>query len=150
MNLSAKPMIILSVAGLLVSIGIHLLAVLNIYLIPNSLVFVLTAGALLAWLQSSRNMKTLHQAHPDLHPWKAAFKSCPPWLKYLTYFLFIYALFNFAMVMSFKGGDGYLNFIISQKKLRGLSGFWIAFYGLGLSSAMALRSDEKNMPARED
>ena len=150
MNLSSTAMIILSAFGLLISIGIHLLAVLNIYLVPNSVIFVLTAGALLAWLQSSRNMKTLHLANTDLHPWKAAFKSCPPWLKYLTYFLFIYALFNFAMVMSFKGGDGYLNFVISQKKLRGLSGFWIAFYGLGLSSAMALRSDEGNMPARED
>lgn len=150
MNLSSTAMIILTAAGLLISIGIHLLAVLNIYLVPNPVIFALTAGALLAWLQSSRNMKTLYQAHPDLHPWKAAFQSCPTWLKYLTYFLFIYALFNFAMIMSFKGGEGYLNFVISQKKLRGLSGFWIAFFGLGLSSTMALRSDEENIPSGKD
>jgi hypothetical protein len=41
--------------------------------------------------------------------------------------------------MSFGNGDEYLNFDVSQNKLSGLSGFWMAFYLLGLIFGYALQ-----------
>jgi len=144
MNISPIQLIILSIAGLLISLAIHLLTVLNIYLVSNTIIMILTAGVLIVWLQSSRNLKQLYKSNSGLHPWKAAFKLCPVWAKYLTYFIIIYAIFNFALSMSFKSEGGYIDLTVSQSKLRGLSGFWMAFYTIGLAFGYAVRRHQSS------
>ena len=144
MNISPIQLILLSAFGFMLSLVIHLLALLNLYLVPNTAIMILTAGILLVWLQSSKNLKILHQAYPDQHPWKTVFNICPEWVKYILYFFIIYAILNFALMMSFGSGDKYLNFDISHSKLRGLSGFWMVFYVLGLIFGYVLRIHSNN------
>lgn len=144
MNISPIQLIILSIMGFVLSLIIHLSAILNIYQVPNTIIMILTAGILLVWLQSSKNLKILHKAYPNQHPWKTVFNICPAWAKYLLYFFIIYGVLNFARIMNFDNGDAYLNFDVSQNKLSGLSGFWLAFYMLGLIFGYALQIHSNN------
>ena len=144
MNLSPKQLIILSAIGLVFSILIYLLAAFNLYLVSNTVIMIFTAGILLVWLQSSKNLKVLHKAFPDQHPWKKVISLCPEWAKYFLYFVFIYAILNFALMMNFGSGEDYMNFNVSQQKLIGISGFWIAFYTLGIVLGYVLKMHLSN------
>lgn len=150
MNISPRQLIIISAIGFGISLVVHLLAVFDLYLVPNTVIMVLTAGILIVWLQSSKNLKAMHKSHPDQHPWKTVFNLCPEWAKYLLYFFIIYAIINFALTMSFGRSDSYANFDISQNKLRGLSGFWLAFYSLGMIFGYALNIHLKNSDTESD
>lgn len=144
MNISPKQLIILSVIGFVLSLLIHVIAIFDWYPVSNTIIMVLTAGILLVWLQSSKNLKLLHKAYPDNHPWKTVFTLCPEWTKYILYIFIIYAILNFGLMMSFGTGDNYLDFTVSQSKLSGLSGFWMAFYVIGLVFGYALNIHLKN------
>ena len=139
MSIPSKELIILSVIGFVLSLIIHLITIFNLYQVPNAVIIILTTGILLVWLQSSKNLKIIHKAYPDQHPWKTVFTLCSNWIKYIFYFFIIYAILNFSLKMSFGNGDEYLNFDVSQNKLSGLSGFWMAFYLLGLIFGYALQ-----------
>jgi len=145
MNLSSRQLIALSGFGFVLSLIIHLMAIFDWYQVPNTIIMILTAGVLLVWLQSSKNLKILQKAYPDQHPWKTLFTMGPEWIKYLLYLFIIYAVLNFALMMSFGSGNNYLNFEVSQSKLRGLSGFWIAFYVLGLVNGFTLLIHSKKI-----
>lgn len=114
----------------LISVVLHVLIVMQ-YTRPGlPLVLILTAGMILAWLYASRMIRLLGESYPERNPWQVAVKMCPPWLKYLTGFLFLYALSNFVIMVDPEPADGYFSTSLPYGKLRGLSGFWIAFYGL--------------------
>ena len=144
MNISSKQLILISAMGFVLSLAIHLLVAFDLYLVPNMIIMILTAGILLVWLQSSKNLKVMHKSHPDQHPWKTVFNLCPDWAKYLLYFFIVYAILNFTLTLSFGSGDEYVNFDVSQSKLRGISGFWMAFYALGLIFGYVLNIHLKN------
>lgn len=150
MNISPKQLIIISVIGFSISMVVHLLTVFNFYLVPNTVIMILTAGILLVWLQSSKNLKVLQKAQSNQHPWKTVFTLCPEWAKYLLYFFVVYAILNFAIMMSFDGNSGYINFKVSQNKLSGLSGFWMVFYIAGLIFGYALNIHLKNPNNKSD
>jgi hypothetical protein len=150
MNLNAKQLIILSSIGLVFSLIIHISTVFDWYQVPNPVIMILTAGILIVWLQSSKNLKLMHKANPDQHPWKTVFTLCPEWAKYLLYFFIAYAILNFAIMMSFEGGKGYVNFKVSQNKLSGLSGFWMVFYIAGFIFGCALNIHLKRLNNKSD
>ncbi|MEJ2546101.1 MAG: hypothetical protein P8Y99_18715 [Calditrichaceae bacterium] len=136
----------------MLSLIIHLIASFDWYQVSNTVIMILTAGILMVWLQSSKNLKVLHKGYPDQHPWKTVFTLCPEWTKYLLYFFIIYAVLNFSLMMSFGSGDEYLDFTVSQNKLSGLSGFWMAFYvfGLLLGHALQIHINNTKMESDED
>ena len=132
MNISPRQLIIVSAIGFAISFVVHLLTVFALYQVSNNVIMILTAGILIVWLQSSKNLKVMHRSNPERHPWKTAISLCPEWIKYLFYFFILYALINFGLTMSFGKSDEFFNFEVSQVKLRGISGFWMVFYVLGL------------------
>lgn len=131
MNIYPGALAGLSLAGFVLSLAIHLLTVTQVYLVPNFIIFVLTAGILMVWLSSSRLLKNMQSDHDMINAWKWVFSSAAAWLKYLTVFFIAYAVVNFAMSVSTQPAGGYIDLDVSQQKLRGLSGFWLAFYALG-------------------
>ncbi|MBD3224659.1 MAG: hypothetical protein GF313_08010 [Caldithrix sp.] len=133
--LSAKQSATIALSGLMISIILHLLTVLQIFHITYTPAMVLTAGMLIMWLQSSKFLKAGYQLQPGLNPWKNIFAQLHPLSKYFIYFLFIYALINFVYTMSFEAEKGFIETSLSPVKLRGLSGFWLAFYGMGWAFA---------------
>jgi hypothetical protein len=140
MNLSVRHLMIVSIAGFFISLIVHILAVLNIYAPPNFVTILLTAGIIIIWLESSKNVKRVFRQNEAVNPWKNAFAVCPARIKYLTCFLILYAFINFVFIMSFKSGEGYIDASISFQKLRGISGFWLAFYALGLSVGYSIQN----------
>lgn len=144
MNLSVRHLMIVSTAGFFVSLIVHVLAVLNIYAPPNFVTILLTAGIIIIWLESSKNVKRVFKQNEAVNPWTNAFAVCPAPIKYLTCFLILYAFINFGFIMSFKGGEGYIDASISFQKVRGISGFWLAFYALGLSVGYSIQNFQIN------
>ena len=144
MNLSVRHLMIVSIAGFFISLIVHILAVLNIYTPPNFVTILLTAGIIIVWLESSKNVRRVFKQNEAVNPWKKAFAVCPVPIKYLTCFLILYALINFGFIRSFKGGEGYIDASISFQKVRGISGFWLAFYALGLSIGYSIHNFQIN------
>ena len=138
MNLSPFQLLYFSILGFAASLVIHIMTVMHLYLVSTSIMMIITAGVLIVWLQTSKNMKSTLSKNTDIHPWKFIVQNCPGWMGYFLYFLIVYAIANFALVMNFSTGSGYIDLSVSQPKLRGLSGFWLVFYMLGIMSGQAL------------
>jgi len=128
-----------ALAGFILSLVIHILTVSQVYLVSNLLSMIMTTGILIIWLQSSKELKLLHTIAPDHNLWTYTFGLVPVWLKYGVYFFILYAIFNFIFSAETEPGSGYFNFTVSQPKLRGLSGFWLAFYALGFAVGLAVK-----------
>jgi len=148
MHLNAKQLFWVALSGMLISLTVHLLTVLNIFLAPSAVTISLTIGILLVWLQSSRQIKLFLAEDNERNPWKSAFALCPSWVKYVTYFFAVYAFINFAISAEIDHTAAYINLNVSQPRLRGLSGFWLAFYALGLSIGYAGWKREKEAGAK--
>ncbi len=140
---------VFTVIAFTISIFFHILSVLRVYLIPMTIVMILTAGMLISWLQTSHYLKGILQLDHKTNPWKHAFNNLPEWFKYLTYFILVYALVNFLFIMDFKGKAGYFDLSLSFNKLRGLSGFWMAFYLLGLAFVTAFENIDKKQNRKD-
>jgi len=114
----------------LISLVLHILIASGLFIPPVYISISFTAGMILAWFFSSKCLRILNDDLQISHPWKSVFEHAPVFLKYLTFFLIFYAIFNFALVLSFKPTDGYVTLHPSSEKIRGLSGFWIAVNSL--------------------
>jgi hypothetical protein len=65
--------------------------------------------------------------------WRAAFRACPKWMKWMTYFLIGYAIFNFIVFLNRIGHrEGLQPDQIMALVFRGISGEWMAFYSAAL------------------
>ena len=129
MNITPKQLASLSLSGLVLSLLVHLLTVTGIYYVSGITVGALTIGMLAAWLLSSRMVRQLSEK--DDHPWKTVFASIPEWLRYLFFFMVIYALINTLFSIETDPGNGYFDSQVSPLKIRLLSGFWMLIYLIG-------------------
>lgn len=130
--------------GFIASLVFHIFIYLEVYLPQNWIIITMTSGIILSWLYSSRTMRQHKNASPESNPWVDLFGNVPVWLKYFTYMVIVYSVVNFISSMSFKSGSGYINTNVSAVKLRGLSGFWLAFYATGFSLGIGSVIYEKN------
>lgn len=152
MKISPIQLLYFSLIALAASLFIHILTVLKIYLVPISVVYILIIGVIISWLQSRSFLKDLSEENETQHPWTLVFDVCPAWYKYLTYFLFIYALINFGFAVSAPSDDvqQFVNFDPAQPKMRIITGFFLAFYAYSAVIARATmilkdKQDEKNI-----
>ena len=129
MNITPKQLASLSLSGLVLSLLVHLLTVTGIYYVSGITVGALTIGMLAAWLLSSRMVRQLSEKED--HPWKIVFSSIPEWLRYLFFFMVIYALINILFSIETDTGNGYFDSQVSPLKIRLLSGFWMLIYLIG-------------------
>ena len=144
-HLSGKQLVVISAVGMVLSLTFHLLTVLNIYLMPNSIILILSIGMLFAWFQSSRQIRIFKEDDDQNNPWRKAWSFCPLWIKYMTYFFALYSLLNFVVSLEPDQTLGYINTSVSQAKLRGISGFWLAFYMFVVSIGYAaIQRDKKS------
>lgn len=94
----------------------------------------LTAGMIFAWLYTSSTIKDLNSSQKDFS-FKIFLTKIHPVLKYFIIFLAIYTLVNFINTFSAQQGNNWVDFDLGQDKLRGISGFWMLFYFVGLTTA---------------
>jgi hypothetical protein len=94
----------------------------------------LTAGMIFSWLYSSSTIKDINASQKDFS-FKYLLSQLNPILKYTLLLLGLYAVVNFINTFSVHSGDSWVDFDLDYKRLRGISGFWLLFYTVGLTSS---------------
>ena len=143
-QLTSKQLLLISAGGLIISLVLHVLAVLKIYNSAIVLIITLTGGILFVWFEAGGQIKKFQKEGATSASWRTAAALCPAWLKYLTIFFIFYAVFNFTANVETQPSDGYLNFNISWARMKIISGFWMAFYMYGIAAGyVSLKREEE-------
>lgn len=129
MHLTPKQLASFSLSGFVLSLLVHALTLSGIYYVSGVTIGALTVGMLAIWLLSSKMVRQL--SDQDKHPWKTVFASVPDWLRYLFFFIVVYALINALLSIQTNTGIGYFESQVSPQKIRLISGFWMIIYMLG-------------------
>ena len=118
----------------IVSLILHILIVFSIYSPGNFISMPLTAGMIFSWLYTSATIKDLNASQKDFS-FKIFLAKIHPTLKYFIIFLALYTLVNFVNTFSAQQGNSWVDFDLGHNKLRGISGFWVLFYMVGLTAS---------------
>jgi hypothetical protein len=137
----------LSAIGLVLSVVSHLSALMGGSGPLGDKSWYLHLGIFVVWLPAVIAVNRLTREVPQKDSWKVIFRSCPPWMKYMTYSFFGYALLNFVIFMvngSPSSGTG----LMSPADVRGFSGHWMAFYSAALSVLYAAATGQTELLRR--
>jgi len=136
MQMLLPPLMVYAACGLILSLIVHVLSFFGIAIGGQALFFGLHGGIFPLWLPVVLIAQRMASGARRKDFWKIALSGCPPWMKYMTYGFFIYALVNFALFLA-------LSVQHSQPKqfgadvpafvVHGFSGHWMAFYSAGLA-----------------
>ena len=128
------PLMLYAACGLALSLLVHILSFFGIQLGGKNLFFGMHIGIFPLWIPVALIGQQMSGSLSRWDFWKAALSGCPPWMRYMTYGFFIYALINFAIFAIFvnahpqvKGADP------PAELFHGFSGHWMAFYSAGLA-----------------
>jgi hypothetical protein len=120
-----------SAIGLVVSLWVHLGAVMGRRVAPEAFFFILHVGIFVVWIPAVLVAQRLvgNVNRKDL--WKVVLKDSPDWMRYMVYGFFGYAIVNFLLFMTKapSGGSGNPPAVV----WRGFSGHWMAFYSAALA-----------------
>ena len=157
-------LLIIAIAGLALSVIVHLLTFLGIN--PEKIfpgIWLLHIGIFVVWIPTVMVSKKLTNKSERKDFWKVATKDAPPWMKRLCMGLFVYAFFNFFFTIFVLNKGGVPGEINGEKVLhshgkvirklseedynlhqaygvRTFSGHWMLFYGV---AATVLLSDSR-------
>ncbi len=132
--MKAKQLLTISITFLFVALALHVWIFVGVERFPFSLDVLLTGGMVLVWLFSSRLFKQLHKNEPAESPFKLLQKNVPFWLPPFVAFTGLYALINMGMMIRTRWAGS---------NLRGISGFWIFFFALGVLISWAKIRQER-------
>ena len=137
MNIVLTPLMYLAGLGLILSVIVHVLSLFGMPSPFGETSWVLHGGIFVVWLPTVLALNKLGKDFKRKEIWKAALRACPKWMKNMTYFLFGYAILNFAVfiISDFTGGGstgdhGDTPAIV----FRGFSGHWMAFYCVAMAT----------------
>jgi hypothetical protein len=111
----------LSVIGLLLSILIHLSALLGAPNPLGKLVWGLHIGIFMVFVPAVVAAQRMSRGVEQSEAWKVILRGCPTWMKVMMWGFFGYTFVNFLFVFVIQsGGEG--------SSLRAFSGHWMLFY----------------------
>src|ERR1019366_2683658 len=120
-----------SAVGLVVSLWVHLGAVMGRRVAPEAFFWMFHVGIFVVWFPTIFVAQRLvgNVNRKDL--WKVVLKDSPDWMRYMVYGFFGYAILNFLSFMTKapSGGSGNPPAVV----WRGFSGHWMAFYSAALA-----------------
>jgi hypothetical protein len=123
----------LSAIGLMVSLWVHLGAVMGRRVAPEAFFWMLHVGIFVVWFPAVFVAQALVGDTHRRDFWKVILKGSPDWIRYMVYGFFGYAVANFLFFMT-KAPTGGGGANPPAVVWRGFSGHWMAFY----SAAFAL------------
>ncbi|WP_460727839.1 hypothetical protein [Lysobacter rhizosphaerae] len=134
MRYLVKPVLVLSAIGLVLSVIVHIIALLGFDPRLGESVFALHVGIFVVWfpavflsMRMGRGKKA--SAWGFGGSWKQVLSGCPGWMTYLLYVLFAYTFLNFFLFMgSAASGASQVDSASSPQVIRGFSGHWMVFY----------------------
>ena len=118
----------LSAIGFAASLVSHLSALIGFNGPLGDQTWFLHVGIFVVWIPTVISSHMLSRNVPSKDVWKAALRWCPTWMKYLTYFFFGYAIFNFVLFMIIAPSGHPSAGPMPPSVVRGFSGHWMAFY----------------------
>jgi|ERR1700693_2162552 hypothetical protein len=136
-----------SAAGLICSTLVHILGLFGRRPPFGYFAFSLQFGAVASAVGAAFAVVQLLSSRGE-NFWRTAFRTSPRWMKWMTYFLIAYAIFNFIVFVNRIGHrEGLQPDQITALVLRGISGEWMVFYSTALlifsSAIRVLDSSEK-------
>ncbi|HHE54847.1 MAG TPA: hypothetical protein ENL21_03625 [Caldithrix abyssi] len=141
MKINPKYLLFSSLALLLVALVLHVNIFFGLENIPYSIDLFLTAAMVIVWLVSSHLLKQLQKFQPSLTPLQVLRLNTPVWLPFFVVFTGLYAIFNMGMM---------IRTCWAGNNLRGISGFWIFFFALGLLISWAKMNQQKSAHTEEN
>ena len=137
--------IALSAVGLVLSLWVHLGALMGQRVAPESFFWILHIGIFVVWLPAVLVAQRLVGNMNRMDFWKIVLKNSPDWMRYMVYAFGGYAVINFLLFMIHapNGGNGANP---PAAVWRGFSGHWMAFY----SAALAIFYSASRSPAPVD
>jgi len=125
-------------AGLLLSLGVHCLALMGISNPVGDAAWSLHVGIFVVWIPAVLVTRHLvRTSRTQRQFWNTALEGCPRWMRTIVYCFFGYAVLNFILFVAFHVRVGEMNGEGNETPaavFRGFSGHWMAFY----SAAMAI------------
>jgi len=122
----------IAVVGLVLSLWVHIGAVMGRRVAPEAYFWMLHVGIFVVWIPAVIVSRRLVANVNRQDFWKIVLKGCPDWMKYAVYGFFGYAIINFLMFMNKTPiGAGGTN--PPATVWRGFSGHWMAFYSAALA-----------------
>jgi hypothetical protein len=89
------PLMVYAACGLCLSLAVHILSFFGIQLGGNALFMALHIGIFPLWIPVVLIAQKMFGGAQRKDFWKIALSGCPPWMRYMTYGFFIYAIANF-------------------------------------------------------
>ena len=135
----------LSAAGLLVSLYVHLGAVMGRRVAPGAYFWILHMGIFIVWMPAVLVAQRRVGSTRRKDFWKRVLKGSPEWMLYIVYGFFGYAMINFALfVLKAPTGDAGTN--PPAEVWRGFSGHWMAFYSAALAILYSAANEHSDRP----
>ena len=136
--------IALSALGLILSLWVHLGALMGQRVAPESFFWILHVGIFVVWIPAVLVAQRLVGNMNRKDFWKVVLTNSPDWMRYIVYAFGGYAVVNFLlfMVNAPNGGNGANP---PAAVWRGFSGHWMAFYSAAL--AILYSASQRQAPA---
>ena len=122
----------LSTIGLLVSLYVHLGAVMGRSVAPGAFFWILHMGIFIVWIPTVLVAKQRVGSTRRKDFWKRVLTGSPEWMRYMVYGFLGYAMVNFGLFM-LKAPSGDTGTNPPAEVWRGFSGHWMAFYSAALA-----------------
>jgi hypothetical protein len=133
MDILLPPLMLYAACGLVLSLIVHILSIFGLEVGGTRLFFALHVGIFPLWIPAVFISMRMTSGASRRDFWKVAFSGCPPWMKYMTYGFFGYAVLNFVFFAMNAPTGPKLGVDVPATVVRGFSGHWMAFYSAGLA-----------------
>jgi hypothetical protein len=135
-----------SLLGLLVSLWVHIGALLGRNVAPEWLFFTLHLGIFVVWLPAVLVLQKRIGYTGGRDVWKKAFQGAPDGLRFMVYFFFAYAGFNFLLFWLQAPAKSVPFGSAEPVPWRGFSGHWMAFYSAALAVFLSALHSKRDHP----
>jgi hypothetical protein len=124
--------IAVSAVGLILSLWVHLGALMGQRVAPEALFWILHIGIFVVWLPAVLVAQRLVGNVNRKDFWKVVLKNSPVWMRFMVYGFLGYALINFLLFIA-EAPAGSSGTNPPAAVWRGFSGHWMAFYSAALA-----------------
>jgi len=150
METNTQTLVCLAYLGWIVSLVIHIAAIMNYAFLTDIIPMLLFILILFLYLQSSRRIREILRQSGDESIWRLILERIPGWTRWAVTVFAIYAIVNFIMFYVKNDQTGYINFDVPAIKLRIVSGFLMALFVAAATLTTTFNKNQNNSYPKSD